>query len=349
MKVRNTVFLSLVVGCALFMVPAAAAGFLNNPDRVTWNNSGVWLILKDGRADHVTAKAAGEDGWSFTMPLNRFISWEEDRFKHNGCERENWEGLFPHSFRTLVCNYMTWDIHMRMGDLNDTFVANDLTAKLFLYGEDGSDYLRSSSGKDSLSGGSGNDVLRSGAGVDSLLGEGDNDVLDGGDGADILNCGDGSDTVQYQGRTAALTVTLDDLANDGATGENDKIESSCENVEVWNGADRVTGSSGPNRIEARDGNDTLKGGAGSDRLYGGAGKDTLNGDAGNDYLSGEAGDDTISGGSGTDTVYGGDGSDTINVKDGVRDVVYCGGGAYDAVVYDAGIDEIDIGTCERRN
>jgi Ca2+-binding RTX toxin-like protein len=164
-----------------------------------------------------------------------------------------------------------------------------------------------------------------------------------------MDCGDGTDVIQYQGRTSTLNITLDGLANDGETGENDSITSDCENVESWNGADKVVGSSAANRLSGRDGNDSLKGAGGNDRLYGGAGKDNLSGEAGNDYLSGEAADDTISGGSGTDTVYGGEGNDSINVKDGVRDVVYCGGGAYDAVVYDAGIDEIDIGTCERRN
>jgi hypothetical protein len=29
-------------------------------------------------------------------------------------------------------------------------------------------------------------------------------------------------------------------------------------------------------------------------------------------------------------------------------MIHCGTGDYDAVVYDAGLDEIDIGTCERR-
>jgi Ca2+-binding RTX toxin-like protein len=65
-------------------------------------------------------------------------------------------------------------------------------------------------------------------------------------------------------------------------------------------------------------------------------------------LNGDAGDDTIDGGSGTDTVYGGAGNDTINAKDGQRDTICCGTGDYDAVVYDVGLDEIDIGTCERR-
>ncbi len=65
-------------------------------------------------------------------------------------------------------------------------------------------------------------------------------------------------------------------------------------------------------------------------------------------LEGDAGDDTIDGGSGTDTIYGGAGNDTINAKDRQRDTVYWGAGDYDAVVYDAGLDEIDIGSCERR-
>ena len=315
-----------------------------------------WVVLSDGYSDTVTVNVGsdsfgGYPRWSLRMPENRYLRWHDKRSGYAICEQTDYNSLFAPYYapaRTLLCSRDT-EVNIRLGDLNDTFVASLEVPTVFnISGEDGGDYIRTGKAKDTLKGGNGNDVLRSGPAVDSLFGEGDNDIVDGGDGADVLDCGDGNDTVQYQGRTSALNVTLDGAANDGASGENDKVAASCENVETWNGADKVTGSSGANKLYGNDGNDTLKGGGGNDRLYGGNGKDSLYGESGNDQLNGDAGDDTIDGGSGTDTIYGGGGNDTINAKDGQRDTIYCGTGDYDAVVYDAGLDEIDIGTCERR-
>ncbi len=354
------------MGSALLLVGGAgAAGFPDGePDRGRTGclepapncASGFWLVLRDGFSDQVNV-VRGETGeitstvyWALRLPENRYITWANDHFGDSGCTRQDLKTFFfpDHGWRTTVCG-SRFEVNLRMGDLNDSFVANAELASVFhIFGEEGADYLRSAKGKDTLKGGNGNDVLRSGPGVDLLFGEADSDILDGGDGADQIDCGDGADTVQYQGRTSALTVTLDGVANDGASGENDKLATNCENVEAWNGADKVVGSSGANKLSGRDGNDTLKGGGGNDRLSGGDGKDSLVGEAGNDVLNGDAGDDSISGGAGTDTVYGGAGNDTIDVKDGQKDTVYCGAGDYDSVIYDSGLDEIDIGSCERR-
>ena len=312
-----------------------------------------WLVLDEGYADQISL-TAGEDTlygrprWSLRLPEARYLRWWDKGNAHS-CElKELKYFLSPYNgARSVQCTTGV-DLHLRLGDLNDTFVASiEQTTPIHVLGEDGSDYIRSARAKDRLSGGNGNDVLRSGAGADNLFGEADNDLLDGGDGADVLDCGDGDDTIQYQGRVSELNITLDGTANDGASGENDKIEANCENVEAWNGADKVVGSTVPNRLYGRDGNDTLKGGGSNDRLYGGNDRDSLFGEAGNDSLNGDAGDDTIDGGTGTDTIYGGAGNDTINVRDGQKDTVYCGAGDYDIVTHDT-IDEIDIGTCERR-
>ncbi len=351
-----TISLFVAVACALLVVGAARAedGFSSaraDEYRLSCDDScGFWLVLAEGHADQifVTRTVTDRSMWSLRTPLNRFIATSAN---DAGCTHADYKDFFRQSlgWRTTACREEL-DVNLRMGDLNDMFVAStvELVTPFRIYGGEGSDYLRSASGKDLLKGGNGNDLLRSGPGVDNLLGEADNDVLDGGEGADVLDCGDGNDTVQYQGRTSALVITLDGTANDGASGENDRIGTSCENVEAWNGADRVVGSSGANKLSGRDGNDTLKGGGGNDRLAGGNGKDSLLGEGGNDVLNGDAGDDSISGGGGTDTVYGGAGNDTIDVKDGQKDTVYCGAGDYDSVVYDSGLDEIDIGSCERR-
>lgn len=356
---------ALAVG--LFVVGGAAA---DNFPAVTGqaytggDPEGFWLVLPDGHSDSVTVGAAdisygiaSNPGWSFTMPGGQYMEvYRVDRQPvpvSSRCKKDGFKDIVDLTFlgpwRKITCPIDIM-LNLRLGDLNDTFVVanSDLTTSFRISGEDGNDYIRGANGKDTFKGGNGNDVLRTGSAVDNLIGEAGDDLLDGGDGADIMDCGDGTDLVQYQGRVSPLTITLDGAANDGASGENDKIGSSCENVEAWNGADKITGSSGANRLSGRDGNDTIKGGGGTDRLFGGNGKDTLFGDVGSDFLYGDDGDDTIEGGAGTDTIYGGAGNDTINAKDGQKDTIYCGAGTYDAVIYDAGLDEIDIGTCERR-
>jgi Ca2+-binding RTX toxin-like protein len=173
---------------------------------------------------------------------------------------------------------------------------------------------------ENLTGGSGNDVLtgnplsnwiRGGAGNDVLSGgpagscAGDADILDGEAGNDTFNqgsatdCGDklnsgaGVDTADYSGRSGALQVSIDGVANDGESG-------GAEGDSVGLDVERVLGGSG---------NDALSGGPGDDELHGGPGNDTLNGNAGNDTLVGDTGNDTLNGNAGNDTFLEG-GNDT---------------------------------------
>jgi Ca2+-binding RTX toxin-like protein len=145
----------------------------------------------------------------------------------------------------------------------------------------------------------GNDTLRGGAGDDLLFGGGGDDVLLGGvaaDGADGFSGGAGNDTVDYGARASAITVTIDDVADDGAAGEGDNVGTDVEILKGGAGDDTLTGS--PNA-------DTIYGGPGNDTINGGGGADVLNGDAGNDtFDQGAAADggDTINGGAGIDTV-----------------------------------------------
>ena len=327
---------------------------------------GAWLEMYDGPTDHpewrndsISVKTATVDfgftpAWSFSLPHydfhyggGRLLGLSASKF---GCEVQteefgNWVQLVFGQYVGLRCK-STVPLHLRMRSGNDTFVAEAMSTPFEVYGDDGNDYLRSSNGPDTLRGGNGTDTLRGGPGVDSLFGNADEDVVDGGTGADVISCGGGVDLVQYQGRGSALTVTLDGVRNDGASAENDKIVNDCENVESGSGSDTITGSVYANKLLGRDGNDTLKGGNGDDRLYGGNGTDKLFGEAGDDNLYGEAGNDIIDGGSGQDAIYGGHGDDTINAKDGSRDIITCGEGTYDVVVYDAGLDQIDA-SCEQ--
>ncbi|MEO8700934.1 MAG: calcium-binding protein [Kofleriaceae bacterium] len=152
----------------------------------------------------------------------------------------------------------------------------------------------------SIYGGAGNDSLRGGTAADSYHGGDGDDSFVGGpaaDGGDTYFGNAGRDTADYALRTAALTISLDDLANDGAPGELDDVRA---DVEIVRG-----GSAG----------DTITGGTGNDTLIGGPGDDTLAGGGGDDQLFGEAGNDTFDEGAlanGADTFDGGTGSDTIS-------------------------------------
>ena len=149
------------------------------------------------------------------------------------------------------------------------------------------------SGNDTMLGGAAANVLSGGAGHDSIDGEAGNDTLDGGDGDDTLAGGAGHRHRHLRGpRSAAVTVTLDGLAGDGAAGEDDTVRTDVETVVGGTGDDTLTGGALV---------DTLSGGPGDDILHGEGGADVLNGDDGDDLLEGGAGGDTHNGGAGLDT------------------------------------------------
>ena len=69
------------------------------------------------------------------------------------------------------------------------------------------------------------------------------------------------------------TVTIDDVANDGATGY-DNVKSDVENVVGSDEADTLVGNGANNGLDDKGGNDIVVGGAGADAQYGGAGSST---------------------------------------------------------------------------
>jgi RTX calcium-binding nonapeptide repeat (4 copies) len=153
-------------------------------------------------------------------------------------------------------------------------------------GTAGDDVLAGGPEDDAISGLLGNDRLAGGAGEDSLV---------GGPGSDDLAGGPGADVVAYPDHDG-VHVTVDDLANDGAAGELDNVQTDIEDVYGSPGADRLEGTAGPNTIDAGAGDDVLLGGAGEDHLF------------------------------------GGDGADRIEARDGIADAIDCGAGADGAVV-----------------
>jgi len=228
-------------------------------------------------------------------------------------------------------------------------------------------------------GGPGNDVLRGGtSGPQTFDGGAGNDSFEGdatgyctsGNGArgqDTYVGGEGADIVRYDDEDVGfITVTIDGVANDGASGENDNVDLDVEGVYGTDcAANNLTGSNGPNTLLGQGvlnglgGDDVLTGSGSDDKLLGGDGNDKLTGRSGNDELDGGAGDDfleggfdddRLTGGAGKDSLVGdetasntiGTGNDIINAADGIGENVSCGPGS-DVANID-GLDTVPVDT-----
>lgn len=193
-------------------------------------------------------------------------------------------------------------------DGDDQLVGDTLTIPMTLVGGTGNDVLVSGSGADHLDGGADDDTLTGGPGNDTVSGGAGDDsfrnvfTVGGPADADVYTGGDGYDDITETASSGGITVTLDDVAGDGAPGEGDNVHSDIEAVNT----NEQFGSNG--------GDDTITGSAAANTLTGGPGNDTIDGAAGNDRLT------------------GGPGSDTIRARDGFADVVTCGPGSDTAVV-----------------
>lgn len=152
-------------------------------------------------------------------------------------------------------------------------------------------------GDDDVEGGAGNDTLRGGAGDDGIYGAGGADDISGGSGIDT--------TYEYDGSNPPkdVSVTLDDQANDGATGEGDNVHSDVEDIggssayfgtPTQYGAVRLTGNAASNALYVYDGRGAIDGGPGNDVLSGGPQDDTINSvDGYADRVTCGAGNDTV--------------------------------------------------------
>ena len=130
----------------------------------------------------------------------------------------------------------------------------------------------------SMTGGPGTDVLNGSSGNDSF---GDNDDLD----ADTYNGGEGFDYVAYSSSAAAVNVSLNDVADDGRTGEGDNVHADVEGIFGSPSGDVLTGDDDQNHIVGFNGPDIISGLGGDDQLEGGEGVDTIDGGEGNDLCS----------------------------------------------------------------
>ena len=141
--------------------------------------------------------------------------------------------------------------------------------------------LNGTSGDDVIVGLDGNDTIDGMGGNDTICGNDGNDTIEQGsgpEGMDVVFGGAGTDTIDYSGRSAQVTVTLDGKKKSGEKKEKDAIGPDVENATAGSGGSKMTGSAVGN---------VLTGGAGKDSLSGKAGADTLNGNdgtGGNDTL-----------------------------------------------------------------
>ena len=198
-----------------------------------------------------------------------------------------------------------------------------------IHGGTGTDTLSGTDEVDTIEGEEGSDTLNGAAGNDWLYGEEDNDTINGEtgndtivampglDGADVLNGGVGTDTADYSNRSAALKISIDSIADDGAL-DADPINSGnqTEGDNVKTDIEVVLGGSGNDSLNGSGNADTLKGGDGNDVMYGGFGNDDLDGGAGTDIMYGNEGNDTFhSADTVADSLFGGSGSDTATDRD----------------------------------
>ena len=164
---------------------------------------------------------------------------------------------------TARCQANVITARLDLLDGNDTANVTALSISSSLLGGTGNDRLTAGIGNDSLRGGEGDDTLTAGGGLDILQGDEGRDALDGGAGddtlaeagtaastdvvdADTYTGGTGVDLTSYAPGTAPVTVTLDDVANDGRSAEGDNVKADVENLNGGSANDRFTGDADAN-------------------------------------------------------------------------------------------------------
>ena len=149
-------------------------------------------------------------------------------------------------------------------------------------------------------------VIKGGRGADRIVGSNSNLAITGGPGGDVMgSTGRGGATISYADHRAAVRLTVNGTADDGASGEGDDVFGNVVAIVGGGGPDALEGTESTTMLDGQGGNDQLStgGGPGVERtILGGDGDDTLRGGAGNDSLGGGLGADSIGGGPGADTV-----------------------------------------------
>ena len=287
---------------------------------VTGDNAANWIVISNPAAGQIRVSDNG-----FANVIATFSAANVQKLALHGLDgADNLQNNISQTIPTTVYG----------GSGNDTIIGMNGADKL--YGGNDNDMLIANNGNDSVYGGAGNDSIKGGWGNDMLYGEAGNDTFETdmtalSDGNDVISGGSGTDHANYAPRQAPLSLTLDNVANDGnlAAGEADNILTDVENV-TGSGAqsDFIVGSALANSLNGNGGNDTI---------YGGDGNDTLNGSTGNDSLFGQGGNDLVIGFLGTDAMDGGAGIDTVSYHTHTADVTV----TFDGIANDGAAGEND--------
>lgn len=162
------------------------------------------------------------------------------------------------------------------------------------------------SGNDSVSAGTRDDTITGGSGNDYVFGHGGNDAIGGALGGDEILGGAGVDAGDYKTRDVDLNISINNLAGDGQSGENDNVRTDIEKIIGGSAADTInaSGAAAGVVLDGADGDDDLTGSPFDDVLVGGAGNDSASGGAGDDRIFVEDGeDDDFDGGDGDDVAF----------------------------------------------
>ena len=218
---------------------------------------------------------------------------------------------------------------------------------------------------DVLTGNSENNILQSFGGHDTLVGL---------EGADEMDGGIGTDTADYSGSNAGVTVNLDTGTGSGGHAQGDTL-TRIENLIGSDHDDTLTGNSFTNILRGGAGGDALNGGGRMDtadysgsnaavtvnlntgthsgghaqgdtltsieNLIGSDHDDTLTGNGSANVLTGGDGDDTLVGRQGDDTLNGHDGDDSLGGHSG--DDTLNGHDGDDLMIGGSGADSFDGG------
>jgi Ca2+-binding RTX toxin-like protein len=235
----------------------------------------------------------------------------------NGCQ-----SVGPHT-ATCTKSYGFTSVDIQLGDGDDAATVGPL-GSTGIFGGPGNDVLTGSDG--------GNDLFKGGTGDDTISGRGGNDRLDDmwfetaeevQGGSDTYSGGAGSDQLHYKARTAAVSITLDGVANDGELGEHDNVAADVETLAGGSGNDFIGGGTGAELLIGNDGDDRIVGGGGNDGLEGGLGADRIDAGPGDDLIDGDLaslGADDVHGGAGVDKFVSNEsGAVTISLDDAAND------------------------------
>jgi len=214
-------------------------------------------------------------------------------------------------------------------------------------GGDTDDVITGNLGPNRLDGGAGDDSLDGGAGNDDLHGGDGDETFLAELGADDVSGGPGRDLMTYEHRADPVAVSLDGVADDGATGaEHDNVRPDIETVtatredDVLVGSeagDRLDGAGGDDRLEGRGGDDSLQGGTSTDLVIGGDGVDVAT------YLPNQGPLVVTLDGVANDGNQGNELRGIAPEADNVQTEGVSGGASNDVLVGDAGPNRLDGG------